>query len=566
MKSTPFKFMFFVPVACIIAVFFVSFHTNCSNSKNMNKPVVDLAIVNGKIWTADPQNPYVEAIAIAMDKIVAVGTTDEIKLLFNQQTKVIDAQKQLVVPGFTCSHVHFIEGGLRLNQVKLREAKTPKEFIKKLSEYTKTISKGDWILGGDWDHENWGGTLPDRTWIDEVTPNNPVFINRLDGHTALANSAALKLAGITAKTPEVDGGVIGRLSNNEPNGILKDNAMMLVYKVIPVFNDTINERAIISAMNFVAQQGVTSVHHMAETLNDFYLFDKLRQSNRLTTRISFAAPIAQWEATSQIIKEKGLGNEWLRLGAVKGFIDGSLGSKTAAFFEPYLNQPDNAGLFVIEEHEFTEMAIAADKAGLQLIVHAIGDRANNFQLNVVDSVIKANGQRDRRPRIEHTQHLAVNDIPRFKALGVIASMQPYHLIDDGRWAAKLIGERIKTTYCFRSLIDASAMLTFGSDWYVAPPTPLEGIYAAVTRATLDNKNPTGWVPEQKITVEEALRAYTINPAYASFEEKLKGSIEVGKLADIVIVDKDLFSIEPLAIRNAKVVITIVGGRVIYQTQ
>jgi predicted amidohydrolase YtcJ len=301
------------------------------------------------------------------------------------------------------------------------------------------------------------------------------------------------------------------------------------------------------------------------TFDDLATFERAHHAGTMITRIYAVTPISQWERLRDTVAKRGRGDEWLRIGGLKGFVDGSLGSHTAAMFAPFTDTPADSGFFVETPEDLYKWTSEGDKAGLQLILHAIGDRAINTQLGIFERVEKENGAKDRRFRIEHAQHIAPADIPRFGELAVIASMQPYHAIDDGRWAEKVIGhERAKTTYAFRSLLDAGARLAFGSDWFVAPPTPLEGIYAAVSRRTLDDKNPGGWIPEQKIKVEEALRAYTIDAAFASFDERTKGSLERGKLADIVVIDSDITQLAPETIRKDKVVSTIVGGRIVYE--
>jgi predicted amidohydrolase YtcJ len=531
---------------------------------NAQQPVT-LAIVNAKVWTANPRQPWATGVAVAGDRIIAVGSSAEIaKLARGTSARVIDAKGALVTPGFIDSHVHFLDGGFRLSSVQLRDAKTPEEFTARIKAFAKTIPPGEWITGGDWDHTQWGGELPRKDWIDSVTPNNPVWIARLDGHMALANSLALKAAGVTKVTQDVDGGTIVRDASGEPTGILKDNAHSYIDKVQPAPSSEMEDRALEAAMRYVAERGVTSVVNMG-TFGDLAAFERAHAANRMITRIYAVTPIAQWEKLRDTVEKRGHGDTWLRIGGLKGFVDGSLGSHTAAMFAPFTDSPGDSGFLVNTEADLYRWTSGADNAGLQVIVHAIGDRAINTQLGIFERVEKENGARDRRFRIEHAQHLAPQDIPRFAELGVIASMQPYHAIDDGRWAEKVIGpQRIKTTYAFRSLLDAKARLAFGSDWFVAPPTPLEGIYAAVTRRTLDDKNPAGWVPEQKISLEESLRAYTINGAYASFEDSVKGSVERGKLADITILDRDITLIPPESIRDAHVSYTIVGGRIVYE--
>jgi predicted amidohydrolase YtcJ len=524
-------------------------------------PKADL-VVTGKIWTGDEKKEWAEAMAIVGDSIVAVGTKNEIDQWVGDKTEKIEtAADNLIVPGFIDCHTHFIDGGFALSSVQLRDAKTPEEFITRIKKFASTLPAGAWITSGDWDHENWGGTLPTREWIDSVTKDHPVWIYRLDGHMCLANSAALAAAGITDKVKDIDGGTIVRDKKGKITGIFKDNAMSLIYKVVPEPDDSQEDRALAAAMKYVAERGVTSVHNMSGYHD---VFERAHDQGKLTTRIYAGMMLENWRVLNEKINQKGTGDKWLRIGNLKEFVDGSLGSHTAAFFKPFVDTPKDSGFFVIEEQLLYKRIKSADSAGLQIMVHAIGDKAIHTLLNIYERIEKENGDRDRRFRIEHAQHISPADISRFGSLNVIPSMQPYHAIDDGRWAEKVIGyERCKTTYAFRSLLDANAKLVFGSDWFVAPPTPLEGIYAASTRRTLDDKNPDGWVPEQKISVKEALIAYTLSAAYASFEENIKGSLEAGKLADFVILEKDITQINPPEIRDVKVLRTVVGGKTVY---
>jgi predicted amidohydrolase YtcJ len=525
---------------------------------------VTLAVVNARVWTGDPRRPWADALAVRGDRIAAVGSSAEVRKMTGAGTRVVDAAGRMVVPGFVDSHVHFVDGGFALSSVQLRDARTKEEFVSRIAAFARTVPPGTWITNGDWDHEQWGGELPHRAWIDSVTAAHPVWINRLDGHMSLANTAALRAAGVTRETADVEGGAIVRDADGEPTGVLKDNAMGLVARVVPPPGAALEDRALDTAMRHVAAQGVTSVVHMG-TWNDLAIFRRAHAAGRLTTRIYAAVPLATWERLRDTVAASGRGDAWLRIGGLKGFVDGSLGSHTAAFHEPFSDAPSDRGLLVESPEDLYRWTAGADAAGLHVMVHAIGDRAIATQLDIFDRVAREHGARDRRFRIEHAQHIAPADIPRFAALDVTASMQPYHAIDDGRWAERVIGpERIRTTYAFRSLLDAGARLAFGSDWFVAPPTPLEGIYAAVTRRTLDDRNPDGWVPEQRITVEEALRAYTRDAAWAAYAETESGTLERGKLADFVLLERDLTRIAPAEIRDARVAMTVVGGRVVFE--
>jgi predicted amidohydrolase YtcJ len=520
--------------------------------------------IRGRVWTARAERPFAEAVAIAGDRILAVGAHEKIAKYITPETQVIDAGGGLVVPGLIDSHIHLIDGGLRLASVQLRDAGTRDEFVKRIAEYAKSQPPGAWITGGDWDHSLWGGELPTRDWIDAVTPNNPVWINRLDGHMALANTAAMKAAGVGDEVKDVDGGEIVRDDSGRPTGVFKDNAMGMIDRAEP--NSTTQQLldATVAAMDYLAARGVTSVHHLG-TFQHLNVFRIAQERGLLKTRIYACTPLHQWRRLADEVKARGRGDEWLKIGGLKGFVDGSLGSHTAAFLEPFSDEPGDRGLLVNTVEDLETWTASADREGLQVVVHAIGDRAIRLQLDVFERVAKANGPRDRRFRIEHAQHISPADIPRFSKLGVIASMQPYHAIDDGRWAERFIGpERSKTTYAFRSLLDSGGRIAFGSDWYVAPPTPMEGIYAAVTRRTLDGKHPNGWVPSQKISVEEALRAYTIDAAYAAFDDSRIGSIEPGKLADIVVLEQNLFDLPPEKLNTVPIAATIVGGKVVYR--
>jgi predicted amidohydrolase YtcJ len=528
----------------------------------------DLIIINATVRTMDPGRPAAEAIAILGNRVVALGTSSEIQKLAGPNTKVIDAQKRLVLPGFNDAHVHFLSGGFQLSSVDLRDAKTPEEFAERIRVFASKLPAGSWITGGDWDHERWPeAKLPTKELIDRFTPNTPVFVSRLDGHMALANSLALKLGGVTSKTVDPPGGVVVRDANGEPTGILKDAAQSFVWKVKP--ESTFEEKlfAARAASNYAARLGVTSVQDVSAG-SDVAVYQTLLDRGDLKTRIYAMTPLPNWERLAKAGIRAHFGSEMLRVGGLKAFSDGSLGSTTALFYEPYKDAPETRGIpsdEMFPEGAMLERVRGADRAGLQVLIHAIGDRANDLILSIFEQVEKENGVRDRRFRIEHAQHIRPQDIPRFARDKVIASMQPYHAIDDGRWAEKRIGsERAKTTYAFRSLLDSGATLAFGTDWTVAPLNPLLSVYGAVTRRTIDGKNPNGWIPEQKVTVDEAVRAYTVGSAYAEFQESVKGTITPGKLADLVILSRDIFSIDPIEIENVKVLLTIVDGRVVYE--
>lgn len=527
------------------------------------------AFINGKIYTVNPKQPLAEAVLIEGNKIIFVGSNEEARKLLDKSTEVIDLKGKLMLPGFIDDHVHFTSGGFYLQGIDLRQAKSTAEFREILKNYVAQ-HKGKWITGGNWDHEAWEvKDLPTKELIDDITGDTPVFVDRFDGHMALANSYALKLANITKDTPSPEGGMIVKdPKTGEPTGILKDNAMSLIYSLIPPASKEETYNAALTALNHAKEFGVTSVHDITYS-QDLDVYKQLEKEGKLTCRIYTRMPIVDYQNLVKDNIKVGFGSDKLKLGSLKAFADGSLGSSTAWFFEPYDQDTTTTGLpmDIITDGSLRKWALDADKNNLQLSVHAIGDRANFYMLNLFQEIIETNPKWDRRFRIEHAQHVRFEDIPRFAKLGVIASAQPYHAIDDGVWAEKRIGpERIKYTYPFRTFLDNKVMLCFGSDWTVAPLNPLLGIYAAVTRRTLDDKNPNGWIPEQKITVEEAIKCYTINNAYAAFEENIKGSIEVGKLADLVVLNEDILTIDPVRIKDVKVEMTVFDGNVIYKRQ
>ncbi len=534
------------------------------------KPAADLMLTNAKIWTGDKSHPNAEAVAVIGDRIVAVGTATEIDAWRGTKTKIMDMQGKLVVPGFNDAHVHFVDGGMQLAGIDLQGTKSAQEFARRISAYirAKRLKPGEWILGGDWDEQGWDPPKPPtRQLIDAVTPNNPVALNRHDGHEILANSIALEIAGVTAATKAPAGGEIAHDAKGEPTGLLKDAAQDLVVSKVPARTHEQRLAAAKRALEYAASLGVTSVQDMDPDYADMQVYAELAQAGELTARIYVAPLETNWQDQAKLGIRHGFGTSYFRMGAVKGFADGSLGSTTAYFFKPFLDAPNTRGLLSDEmqpPEKMRERLQAADKAGLQICTHAIGDEANSITLDIYGEIEKANGPADRRLRIEHAQHIAPKDFDRFAELGVIASVQPYHAIDDGQWLEKRIGvQRGKTSYAFRTLLQHGVRLAFGTDWTVAPLNPMETLYAAVTRATLDGKHPDGWNPEQKLTLTEAMEAYTMGSAYAEFQERVKGSISAGKLADLVVLSDDLFKIAPADIPKVKVEMTMVGARVVY---
>ena len=549
----------------LIALFVMP--TLSTNAQGNSLPP-DLLIVNGSVHTMDSNRPAAEAVAILGNRIVALGSSAELRSLAGTNTRVIDAHGNTVVPGFNDAHVHFLEGGFSLASVDLRDAKSPEEMAQRLEAFAKKIPKGQWILGGQWDHEKWpGAPLPTRQMVDGATPDNPVFVNRLDGHMALANTMALKMASVTRDTKDPAGGLVVRDAAGAPTGVLKDAAESLVEKALPPKSFEEKRIAARTATEHAAQLGVTSLTDMSAG-EDVGLYQYMVEHGELKTRIYAIRSIVSWEALAKTGVRAAFGSDLLRIGGLKGFADGSLGSTTAFFFEPYNDAPNTRGLLfdqMLPEGIMLKRVEGADQAGLQVMIHAIGDEANLRILDIYKETVAKNGARDRRFRIEHAQHLRASEIPRFGAQQVVASMQPYHEADDGRWCEKRIGkERSKGTYAFRTLLDTGATLAFGSDWPVATLNPLESIKAAVTRQTLDGKHPEGWFPEQKITLNEAIRAFTVGSAYAEFADGVKGTIAVGKLADVVILDRDIYKISPPEIEQARVVLTLMDGHIVYE--
>ncbi|HEY7308879.1 MAG TPA: amidohydrolase [Gemmataceae bacterium] len=543
--------------------------------KSDSAPVAaaDLVVLNARIWTVNSSQPEAEALAVIRDRITAVGKSADVRRWIGPKTRVLDGKGRRIVPGFYDSHVHLLGSGLRLAEVALKDARDETEFGKRLREFDRKLPRDRWLLGGEWDHDRtFAGRLPTAETIDKYVSDRPVFLRRYDGHMAVVNRRVLDLADITAETPDPPGGVIYRKpGTQQPTGVLRDNAMALVERHVPRPTEEQIIEAVRAALAEARQVGVTSMQDMdgsdaATRRRLFRLYQQLARQGKLTTRIDLRWPLADWRSLAALGVEANFGDEWVRIGGVKGFVDGSLGSSTAKMFEPYLHEKDNTGVYVTPLNRLREHIEGADAAKLSIAIHAIGDRANAELLDIFAEVAKTNGPRDRRFRIEHAQHLRPRDYARFKELSVIPSLQPYHAVDDGRWAeGRIGGERCASSYACRSLLDTGARLAFGSDWSVAPLNPLLGIDAAVNRRTLDGKHPDGWFARQKIRVAEAIEAYALGSAYAAFQEKDRGSLEVGKLADFVVLSRDILAdAERDRIAATDVLVTIVGGKVVYE--
>lgn len=521
----------------------------------------DKVYVNAHIWTGNFSNPTATVMAVQGDKIVYVGDDADA-----YRGEKIDLEGKLVLPGFTDNHTHFLSAGYSLSSVKLKDAMTPPEFINRIADFCRSKPGASWVLEGSWDHENWGGELPRREWVDSVSGDHPIFLSRYDGHMAFANSKAMELAGITAATVSPAGGVIVKDSQGKPTGIFKDAAMSLITRAIPEPTPEELDQYFDAAAKHAVARGVTHVVDMNSYggWSDMETYRRAYGTDRMIMRVYSFVPLATWQRLDSFVQKNGRGDDVLRWGGLKGYVDGSLGSTTAWFHKPYLDEPSSSGLTITDTALIRQWVTGADKAGLHVAVHAIGDRANDFILSVYADVAKKNGDRDRRFRVEHAQHLSHAAIENFGKQAVVASMHPYHLVDDGIWAGKRLGAaRLKGTYAFKSLMEKGAVLSFGSDWPVAPIDPLLGIYAAVTRRTGDNKHPEGWYPEEKIAVEEAVRAYTYSNAIGSFLDGKTAVLKEGYYADFIVLDEDIFQISPEKIRDVRINRTIVNGKEVY---
>ena len=555
-------------------IFLLSVIIMLTNYSCKEKETADLIIINGKVFTVDPEKPFAEAVAVKGEKIIAVGKTREIlRMAEKGRTNIIDARGRLVIPGFNDAHIHF--GPLDPNYIELRYTTDPSVITQKVAAQVAKSKPGVVIRGGHWDHEMFTDKKwPTRELIDKVSPENPVILSRADGHSVLVNSYVLKKSGITKNTPDPPGGEIQRdPRTGEPTGILKDQAEDLIkLGDVPVSLTPEEQRAktwegYLLALKEAREYGVTSIQIPGSA--DFSIYERLKNEGLLTCRIDIGEPLTgdtlRLKQYLELSSKYPRDSNWIRFGYLKVFVDGSMGSGTALMFEPFNDRPETSGLAMMPYEELEKMVITADRMGFQIGAHAIGDKANFWALNAFEKAQQLNGRRDSRHRIEHAQTLQQYDIKRFAQLGVIASMQPTHCISDKKFYEKRVGpERCKGAYVWRSLLDAGAMLAFGTDYQVEPINPMEGLYAAVTRKDRQGKEGAGWFPEQKLTMEEAIKYYTWGSAYAQFMEDRKGMIKEGYLADIVITDKDLLTIPETEIMKTRVIYTIVGGKVVYE--
>jgi|SRR5690242_2522638 len=522
---------------------------------------------NARIYTNDPGSPWAQAMLVRGEEILAIGDEDEVSALADKNAEVVDLGGHFVMPGFNDAHLHLGGAGADLIAVRLNGAASVEELQKRLAEAVAQHKEGEWITGGGWDHTLWPDKkFPNRQELDAVAPKNPVLLTHISGHVAVANSLALKLAGITRETKNPAGGEIEREADGEPDGMLKEGAAMrLVDSKIPPPTPAERRKGIELALADVARNGVTSVQDFS-SWDDFLVYRALKNDGKLTARITewlpFPLPLEKLE---QMRREGGTTDPWLKTGALKGFMDGALGSRTAALLAPYSDAPNTSGILTADPAKYRAMAIERDKAGFQINFHAIGDKANRVALDIFEAVQKANGPRDRRDRIEHAQVVAMSDSPRFAQLGIIASMQPSHETTDMRWAEQRLGpERSRGAYAWATMEKFGVRLAFGTDYDVEPVSPFRGLYACVTRELPDGGPKGGWEPQEKISLEDCIRAYTSGSAYAEFEEGKKGELKAGEYADFIVLSEDLTKVPPQQYTKIQVLRTIVGGKTVFE--
>ncbi len=527
-----------------------------------------LLFVNGVIYTGDPARPRAEAVAIRGEQIVAVGTTREILAKAGPNTRIVDLHGRFAMPGFNDAHIHVGGGGQAKLAVDLEGARSLAEFQQRIRARLGDYTPGEWITGRGWDHTLWPEKrFPTRHDLDTLSNDDPMVFTRVDGHVSVANSLALKLAQITRETKEPAGGSIERDAAGAPTGMLKETAMQLVSRKVPPLTAAQRRRGIELVLAEVARFGVTSLQDNS-AWEDFLVYQQLKKEGKLTARINEWLPFLEaLPRLQEMRKAGGTKNRWLRTGALKAVLDGSLGSRTAAMLAPYTDDSSTGGILRLDERQLIEMAIARDKAGFQLAFHAIGDSANRVALNAFSAVAVINEPRDRRDRIEHAQVVAAGDLPRFAELGVIASMQPSHETSDMRWAEARVGpERAKGAYAWNSMLKKGVKLAFGTDYPVEPVNPMRGLYACVTRELPEGGPAGGWQPQEKISLDECIHAYTAGSAYAEFEEGKKGQIAPGQWADIIVLSADITKLAPPELLKTVVSQTFVGGRLVYENR
>ncbi|MFI5058498.1 MAG: amidohydrolase [Candidatus Acidiferrales bacterium] len=552
----------FAPLLCFAPV--------PSSAQSEDPATKTIYYLHGRIYTNDAQQPWATAMGIVGGKIRCIGSIESILLECGggaEGAEIVQLKGKFVMPGFNDAHVHLSGAGADLLAVQLNGADSVAKVQKRVADAVALRKEGEWIKGSGWDHTLWPDKkFPSREQLDVVAPRNPVFLTHISGHVAVANSLALKLAGITRDTPNPAGGVIERDADGEPTGMLEEgSAMQLVEMKVPEITPEQRRAGIVLALADAARNGVTSVQDYSEW-DDFNIYRQIKEEGKLTVRITewlnFTLPLHD---LLNLRSEGGTTDPWLKTGALKAFTDGAMGTRTAALLAPFSDDPSTSGVLIHDPVKLRAMAIERDKAHFQLAFHAIGDRANRIALDVFEAVAQANGPRDRRDRIEHAQLVAPEDFPRFAALKVIASMQPSHETTDMRWTEDRVGpERAKGSYAWATMLKNGVRLAFGTDYDVEPISPMRGLYACVTRELPEGGPKGGWQPQEKISLEDCIRTYTSGSAYAEFEEGKKGELKPGEYADFIILSNDLTKVPPADYVKTRVLQTVVGGRTVYQ--
>ncbi|MBV9209983.1 MAG: amidohydrolase [Acidobacteria bacterium] len=574
----------------LTSLLIISLLSSLPFTRAQSRRQVSLLLFNGKVFTADARGTIAEAVAVEGERIVAVGSTQDLRARY-EAAREIDLQGKLMTPGFNDAHLHLMDGGFSLMRVDLGGAKTLDEALSLVAARIRELPPGSWVLGRGWDHTLWGNRWPTRQDLDKVSPNNPVWLYRVDGHIGWANSLALQKAGVTRETKVQEGGEMLRDASGEPTGILKEQqAYSLVEQAVPAPSREEKIQAIERALHETSRYGITSITNFfgaaPATERPGYEMSKLyreliRQDKfplRVSIGLNFENPVEELKRQREEFATFKDDPHRLRLGPVKGYVDGTLGSRTAAMLAPYTDDPHNSGIPRRTPEELTRMILERDEAGFQIALHAIGDRANRMSLDGYERADKIRlfegmsaepGSRGARAwlrhRIEHAQVVAPTDFARFRNIGVIASMQPSHAISDKRWAQDRLGEyRVQGAYAWRMMQAFGVHMAFGTDWPFDSISPYVGLYAAVTRQSEDGDPPGGWWPQERVSIAEAIRCYTTEGAYATFEEKEKGQLAAGMLADMTVHSRDLLTIKPEEILQTETVLTILGGKVIYE--
>lgn len=527
----------------------------------------DIVLVNGRVWTANPAQPWCEAVAIAGDTIVAVGTNAEVKAKAGADARVIDLSGAMAMPGVIDSHTHFLEGSLGLTRAKLDDLPDLATIQRVVVEYARAHPGTGWVVGRGWLYSAVGG-MPDRSMIDAVIADRPVLLESYDGHSTWLNTKGLEAAGITAKTPDPEGGEVVRDANGNPTGALKERASSLAWDALPPLTEAEELAALIAGIRQANSFGITSIVNAGGGQHELELYRTLAKRGELTVRSTVAFPaeprMTDFDSVSKAAVEYN--DDWVRAGLVKAFMDGVVESHTAVMLDPYADDASARAKPNYEKADIERIVNELDKRGIQVMTHAIGELGVRTVIDAYEAAARANGPRDRRYRIEHIETILEADMPRFGKLGIIAGMQPYHAYADllGVWKQNAGPARFPRAFAWQSIASGGARLAYGSDWPVVSQNPWIGVQNAVTRQDWNGEPKDGWAPAQRVTLEQALRAYTIDGAYAIFQEKRRGSLEAGKLADLIVLDRDLFKTNPLEIRKTLVRMTLVGGRVVHE--